>query len=198
MVQQWSFFASQGKSMRVMTDYEALAAYELIGGYNPADPSTDRGVVMLDALNFWRNQGIMVDGTADKIAGFVEVDASNPLEVKQAIWLFGNLFTGLALPVAVQGADDWTIPLGGIYGQPGQPGSWGGHCVPCDAESPITLTCVTWAERLKMSHNFFGDYCDEAYAVLSSDWIGMAGQTIGHHPPGVFNLAQFKADLAKL
>jgi hypothetical protein len=193
MAQQWSYFASNGAAMRVMSDQEALAAYEAIGGYNPSDPSTDQGCDMLTALNYWRNHGIMVGGTLDKIGGFVEVDPSSPAEVKEAIWLFGNLFTGVQLPVSAQGENAWTVPDGGIYGSQGQPGSWGGHCIPCDAESPITLTCITWAERLKMSHNFFADYCDEVYAVLSADWIGKQGKAING-----FNLAQFQADLANL
>ena len=107
--------------------------------------------------------------------------------------MFGNLFTGLALPVFVEGAPDWTVPDGGIYGNAGQPGSWGGHCVPAMAESPETLTCVTWGERLKMSHNFFNDYCDEAYAVLSTDWV-----TSNQAAKSGFNLAQLRADIAAL
>jgi hypothetical protein len=193
MVQQWTFFASGGTNMRTMTDAEALAAYEAIGGYDPNDPHTDQGCDMLTALNYWRNTGIMVGGELDKIGGFVAVDPTNLLEVRQAIWMFGNLFTGVQLPVAVQGADDWTVPDGGIYSSSGQPGSWGGHCIPNMAESPETLSCITWAERLKMSHNFLLDYADEAYAVLSADWFNAQGDA----PPG-FDLAALKKDIAAL
>ena len=192
MVQQWTFFSSGGATEAVMTDVEALTAYEAIGGYVPGDPSTDQGADMLTALNYWRNTGIQVAGQNHKIAGYVEVDPTNLLEVRQAIWLFGNLFTGVALPVSAQGQDDWTVPDGGIYGPAGAPGSWGGHCIPSMAESPETLTCITWAERLKMSHNFFADYCDEAYAVLSPDWFG------GATSPSNFNIHQLREDLAAL
>jgi hypothetical protein len=193
IVQQWTYFASGGSAMQTMTDAEALAAYEAIGGYNPDDPNSDQGCDMLTALNYWRNQGIEVAGALHKIGGYVAVDPSNLDEVRQAIYLFGNLFTGVALPVGVQGADDWTVPVDGIYGAAGAPGSWGGHCIPNMAESPETLTCITWGERLKMSHNFFGDYCDEAYAVLSSDWIESSGAAASG-----FDLAQLKEDLAAL
>jgi hypothetical protein len=189
MIQQWTFFSRGLGGMVVPTEAQVLAAYEAIGGYVVGDPSTDNGCDMLTALNYWRNTGL----AGHKIAGFVEVDPSNLLEVRQSIWMFGNLFTGLSLPVFVQGASDWTVPDGGIYGNAGQPGSWGGHCVPAMAESPETLSCVTWGERLKMSHNFFGDYCDEAYAVLSTDWVNsdQAAQS-------GFNLAQLRADIAAL
>ena len=190
MVQQWTYFASGGTAMQIMTDAEALAAYEAIAGYSPSDPTTDQGTDMLSALNYWRKQGIMVGGKLHKIGGYVAVDTTNALQIQQAIWIFGNLFTGLALPATADGEDAWTVAEGGIYGVSGEPGSWGGHCVPVDARSPITATCVTWGTRLKMSHNFFFDYCDEAYAVLSPDWIGASGLA-----PSSFNMAELEADL---
>ncbi len=192
MVQQWTYFASGGVAMQTMTNAEALAAYEAIGGYNPVDPSTDQGCDMLTALNYWRKHGIMVGGKLHKIGGFVEIDRTL-VDLRETEWLFGNSFTGLALPTAVQGANKWTVPNGGIYSPVGQPGGWGGHCVPAMAESPETASCITWGTRLKMSHNFFGDYCDESYAVLSEDWLTAKGETLTG-----FNLAQLRNDIAAL
>jgi hypothetical protein len=143
---------------------------------------------MLTALNYWRNNGIVVGGQTHKITAFAEVDPTNLLEVRQSIWMFGNVFTGVALPTSAQQEDAWTVPVDGIYGVAGQPGGWGGHCIPCCAESPETLTCVTWGDRLKMSHNFFDDYCDELYAVLSPDWDAPLG----------LNMKELEADLASL
>jgi len=193
MVQQWTYFSSYGANMRTMTDAEALAAYEAIGGYSPDDPNSDQGANMLTALNYWRNKGIAVDGEIHKIAGFVSVNAANLAEVREAIWLFGNLFTGVQLPISVQTENDWTVPDGGIYGPEGAPGGWGGHCIPTMAESPETLTCITWAERLKMSHNFLLDYADECYAVLSTDWFNLQGLA-----PAGFDAAALKRDIAAL
>jgi hypothetical protein len=195
MVQQWTFFSSAGSAMRVMTDAEALAAYEAIGGYNPNDPSTDQGASMLDALNYWRNTGIAVAGQNHQIAGYVEVDPTNLAEVREAIYLFGNLFTGLQMPISALNESDWTVPPGGVYGSAGLPGSWGGHCIPEMAESPETLTCITWGDRLKMSHNFHADYCDECYAVLSSDWLTSQPQSVS---PAGFNMAALQRDIAAL
>jgi hypothetical protein len=112
--------------------------------------------------------------------------------VRVAVKLFGNCYVGLALPLSAEGEDAWTVPAGGAYGD-GSPGSWGGHCVPIVAYSPLTLTCITWGQRLKMSWNFFEDYCDEAYAVLTHDWIEANGLS-----PSQFNLAQLSKDLAAL
>ena len=197
MVQQWTRFAANLAEMQTMTDAEALAAYEAIAGYNPHDANTDQGCDMLTALNYWRNHGIIVGGKLHKIGGFVQINPQDLLEVRQSIWMFGNLFTGVALPLSAQSADDWTVPDGGIYSPAGQPGSWGLHCIPVMAESPLTLTGISWPnpehERLKMSHNFFGDYCDEGYAVLSPDWLTALGNSIAG-----FELAALQRDIASL
>ncbi len=188
MLGQWSVYANPPGF--TPSDQQILAAYEHVGGYNPADPSTDQGAYMLDVLKYWRNNGI----AAHKIAAFVQVDPANDVEVRQAIELFGNIYIGLALPVSAQGQQAWTVAAGGPdAGGDNEPGSWGGHCVPIMAASPHSLTCITWGQRLKMSHNFFKDYCDEAYAVLSTDWIEHTGQA-----PSGFNLAALQADLAAL
>jgi hypothetical protein len=193
MIQQWTYFATGGTGMQTMTDDEALAAYEAIGGYDPADPNSDNGVCMLAALNYWRNTGIMAGGKLHKIGGYVATDPQNLLQARQSIWMFGNQFTGVLLPSSVEDANDWTVPDGGIYSPAGQPGGWGGHCVPTMAESPETLTCVTWGERLKMSHNFLFDYADEAYAILSPDWLTAKGNSING-----LNLAALQRDIAAL
>jgi len=184
-LQQVSFFAGNPV---IPTDDQVLTMYEKIGGYVPGDPATDNGAFMLDALKYWRNTGV----AGHKILAFVQVDPLNLHQVRQAIYLFGSVFAGLQLPISAQGQDIWTVPQGGAY-LDGSPGSWGGHCVPIMAMSPESLTCVTWGQKLKMSHNFLRDYCDELYAVVSSDWMNKAGLS-----PGGFNLQQLENDLRGL
>ena len=111
--------------------------------------------------------------------------------MREAVYLFGNVFTGIQLPTSVQGFNSWTVPDGGIMSQNGVPGSWGGHCIPTVAVSPKSLTVITWAERLKMSPNFATDYVDEMWAAVSLDWIEKNGLS-----PSQFNLAQLEKDLA--
>jgi hypothetical protein len=186
MINQWSWYAS-GVEYRV-TDQDVLTAYERVGGYVPNDPSTDNGCDMLSALNDWRQNGI----GGHKILGYAEVDPSNLTEVFQAIEIFGSLFTGIQLPLSAEYQPAWTVPDGGPV-MNGSPGSWGGHAVAIDAASPKSRTCVTWGSRLKMSPNFFRDYVDECYAVLSQDWIDTQGLS-----PSQFNLEQLQTDLASL
>lgn len=191
MIQQWTTYAG---APIILPDADILTAYESpsVGNYNPNDPSTDNGAAMLDVLNYWRKTGI----GAHKILAYVQVNPKNALEVREAVMLFGNVYMGVQLPASVEGSDPdapplpWTVPDGGTSSENGIPGSWGGHCVPIVAVSPETLTCITWGQTLKMSHGFWGDYVDEAYAVLSIDWIEKNGLA-----PSQFNVAQLEADL---
>lgn len=186
MVNQWSWYARGDEAP--ISDQDVLTVYERVGGYVPGDASTDNGCDMLSALNDWRKNGIR----GHKILGYAQVDQSNLTEVFQAIELFGSLFTGIQLPISAQDETAWTVPNGGPV-MNGSPGSWGGHAVPIDAASPKSRTCITWGSRLKMSPNFFRDYVDECYAVLSEDWIETSGLS-----PSQFNLAQLQVDLASL
>lgn len=190
MIQQWTFFATNGSGTVIPTNSQVLSAYEALGGYVPNDPSTDNGVVMLDALQYWKGSGF----AGHKILAYMAVDWTNLTEIFQAIQLFGNVFLGISLPITVQSSDDWTVADGGTHTADGAPGSWGGHCVPIMAASPETLTVVTWGEKLKMSHNFLFDYAEEAYVVLSPDFFTKLGKT-----PGVgLDVNQLLADLAAL
>jgi hypothetical protein len=188
MEEQWNFYAGHPYQP---TDADIIAAYSAVGGYVPGDPNTDNGTDMLSFLKWWRSVGL---GAAQrKIGAFLAVDWTNDAEVRLAIQLFGNVFLGVLLPTWVQGLNAWTVPDGGIYTPAGQPGGWGGHCIPLVASSPESHTCVTWGTTLKMSHNFLADYGEEAYCILSKDWIEKSGVA-----PNGFDLAQLQADLAAL
>lgn len=187
MIQQWNFYA--GRSV-TLSDQDALSGYEAIGGYVPGDPTTDNGCDMLTALEYWRKTGI----AGHKILGYIALDPTNLSEIFEAIYLFGNAFAGLALPISCQRQTAWTVADGGPNGSPNnQPDSWGGHCVPYMAASPESITFISWAQRLKQSHNFNVDYCDELYAVLSAEWIEANGQAVSG-----LNLTQLRQDLAAL
>ncbi len=185
MIQQWTAYTG---SHIVPSDGQILKAYEDIGGYVPGDPSTDNGCVMLDALNYWRQTGI----AGHKILAYIKVDLKKTDQVRLSIELFGNLYLGIQLPISAQGAGKWTVPPGGPVGD-GSPGSWGGHCLPIVAYNPRVLTVVTWGSLLPMTWEFMAAYADEAYCVLSQDWIDNTGIA-----PSKFALAQLQADLTSL
>jgi len=188
MVQQWTFYA-KGQIV-IPTNDQVLRSYEAIGGYIPGDDSTDNGCDMLTALNYWRKTGL----AGHKIIAYVSVNPKNITEVQQAVWLFGNLFMGLQLPITAQNpveGNKWTVKAR-LTGD-GSPGSWGGHCVPVMASSPYIHSCVTWGQVMRMTSNFRLAYCDELYAVLSHDWIA---KTLA--APSGFNVDQLMGDLQQI
>lgn len=166
-------------------DADVQAMYEAVGGYNPADPSTDQGAVELVVLNYFRNTGL----GGVKIRAFVALDPKNREHVRQSVFLFGGCYIGLQLPQFAQNQDvTWTIPAGGDQGSL-EPGSWGGHAVWVFGYDADWVYFVSWGQPGKMSWAFWNEYCDESYALLSDEWCSSA------EAPSKFDLAQLEADL---
>ena len=183
IIQAWT--ANEGPQEVTMTDAEVIGAYSKITGYNPNDPSTDQGAVLLDVLRYWRKTGI----AGHRIMAFAAPEPGNKEHIRAALDLFGGLYIGLDLPVSAQAQRVWSVPPCGRRG-PGVPGGWGGHCVVAEAYDPQGLTVITWGEKKRMTWGFFQVYCDEAYAVLSEDWL-----KYDHRSPSGFDLAALQADL---
>lgn len=184
-IQAWTQY---GRSHEIgLSDGAVLQAYERVGGYVPGDPSTDMGAVELDVLKYWRTHGI----GGHKIGAFASVHPRSEAYVKDAIYLFGGLYVGVSLPMSAQGQAVWEVPAGGPFDD-GEPGSWGGHAVPILGYDERGLTCITWGAALRMTWDFLSVYCDESYAIFSTDFIR------GNKAPNGFNIQQLIADLAKL
>jgi Domain of unknown function (DUF1906) len=185
VILQWTTYASEA---RLLSDDEVLELYEVVGGYNPADASTDQGAVEVDVLNYWLNDGVF----GDRLAGYASLEVGNIVEIKDAINWFGNVYIGLQLPVTAQTQQVWAVAPGGASG-PGAPGSWGGHAVPVVGYDERGLICITWGELKRMTYEFWSTYCDEAYALLSTDFVEAAGTT-----PGGLSWDELQADMQAL
>lgn len=146
--------------------------YEKVGGFNPADPSTDQGAVILDVLNFWRKFGV----GGYKIDGFAALQPRNRDHVKLGVDLAGGLDIGLALPISAQTQDVWEVDP--AQGRRALPGSWGGHSVIVGAYDAFGLTCITWGQEKRMSWAFWDIYCDESWLPISEVWAPPAGAGI--------------------
>jgi hypothetical protein len=186
MIEEWTTYAHAPGY--IPTDPQILQAYEAISGYKPGDPSTDKGAVILDVLNYWRQTGI----AGHPITAFVSLEPKNREQVKDAVDLFGNCYIGVQLPLSAQNQKVWSVPPGGPTGK-GKPGSWGGHAIPIVEYDARGVTVITWGEPLRATWTFLDTYCDEAYAALSADWIAANDQA-----PSNFNLAQLQADLNEI
>ena len=150
-----------------------------------ADPFTgEEGAVVLDVLKLWRDPGI----GDHRIGAFARLPAHDHALVQTAAWLFGGLYLGVQLPETAQQQEtwDWTGQLNG----PARPGSWGGHAVDVVRYDAGALTVVTWGSLKRLTWEFWDRYVDEAYCILSQDFLD------GDRAPNGFDLDALKADLA--
>jgi hypothetical protein len=182
MIQTWT---SQTTGQAIVPDAAIVGVYERACGYDPSNPASDQGGVEIDVLNYWHKNP--VDGHS--LDAFAAVARRHHADVKDAVWLFGGAYVGIALPLSAQSQTTWDVPTGGPTGD-GAPASWGGHAVPVIAYDTVGLTCITWGALKRMTWAFWDAYCDEAYACLSQDWAAAA------KAPSGFDWTALDADLA--
>ena len=187
MIEEWT--ANTGAEV-TLPDSAILAAYNHFAHGNP-----DAGVSLLALLKYWRTTGI----SGDQIQAFAQLEPQNQGEARDSVYLFGNCLIGLALPdfAVAPGsnflATPWVVPPQGPVGN-AAPNPQNGHAVPGVAYDSRNVWVVTWGALKSMSWQFYSTYSDEAYAVLSPDWIRAQQHTA---PPG-FDLAALEADLEQI
>jgi len=187
MIETWT--ANTGTE-ETLTNSEILAAYNHF-----AHGVADAGANMLDVLNYWEKTGI----GGDKIHAYAALEPHNNLQAQDSVYLFGGCYIGLELPdfAVAPGSNflttPWVVPPQGATGN-AAPNPHNGHCVPAVAYDPRNLWVVTWGALKAMSWQFYATYADEAFAVLSPDWINTRLQTA---PPGL-DLAALETDLAAI
>lgn len=166
------------------TDDQIVAAYSAITGYDPATGKNDNGAVETDVLNYWRKTGV----AGHTIMAYAALEPQNHNHIMQSVYLFGGCYIGMALPLSAQTQTVWSVPPGGAKGK-GAPGSWGGHAVPVIGYDSHGLTIITWGAIKKMTWSFWNAYCDESYAIISTDFAG------DKPAPNGFDIAALEADL---
>lgn len=187
IIQQWT--AENGNQI-IVPDAAILALYEKVGGYIPGQDSTDNGAVALDVLNYWTKNGI---AGRQPLMGYTCLDTNHVAQLKAAVYYFGNAYIGVELPLSSENQDVWSVPFFGTFGK-GAKGSWGGHAIPVCAYDKDYVYVITWGVIKKMTWGFFKTYCDEAYALLSMDWIN----NLTKLAPGNFDLPSLQMDLTTI
>ncbi len=199
-MQVWS---ANANTERTIADADISNAYTAFAGpvtTNVPWTNTPKGppLVELSVLSHWKNIGI--DG--DQINSYLAITPTNTAYIKTAIYWFGGVYVGIDLPMTAYNQysnGPWTGPgdtgFTALQGSSAA-GSWGGHAVVIAAYDTTGLTCITWGATQRMTWSFFNTYCDEAYALLSQDWIKTVS---GLSPLGNgFDMAGLTADLANL
>jgi hypothetical protein len=189
-IQSWT--ASKGTLWRP-TDQQIVDTYVTLSAldgtpYDPVTGANDDGLAILDALNYWRTQGLW----GHKIGAFAEVDAHNPIEVRTAIALFGGVTVGVGLPVSAQDQEYWQVDDLTLSGD-AEKYSWGGHDMYVSGYDKAAYKFWTWGASQLASVPWWDAYVDECYVCLSDDWV------TGTAPaPNGFDLPKLQAALAAL
>ena len=179
MIEAWTGEA-RGEAVEV-TDSAVLRAFDRV---KVVDPQTgEEGAIELDVLRDWRKHGV----GRHRIGAFAGVSIHDRELVRTAAWLFGGLYIGLVLPESAQWQETWDWS-GSLIG-PDKPGSWGGHAVDVVRYGAAGLTVVTWGRLQELTWSFWEHYCDEAYCILSHDFL------VGDQAPNGFDLTALRADL---
>lgn len=190
LIMEWT--ANAAKKMVTPTDKQIVAAYSAVTGYNPATGANDNGAQEIDVLNYWRQTGI----ASHKIGAYMALEPANHVHIMDSVYIFQGCYIGVQLPISAQAQTQnhqpWSVPPGGTTGN-GKPGSWGGHAIPVVAYDARGVTVVTWGALQIMTWGFWEAYCDEAYAIVSNDYITGKKTT-----PEGFSLQQLQEDLADL
>jgi hypothetical protein len=179
MIESWT--AAATGTPREVTESSVVQLFEHV---KIVDPNTgEEGAVELDVLAYWRRRGL----SGHKIGAFAKLPVYDHNLVRTGAYVFGGLYIGLSLPKTAQKQRvwDWTHSLTGRA----KPGSWGGHAVNIVRYNPGGLTCVTWGGLQEMTWAFWDRYCDEAYCIISTDFLNK-----GRSPAG-FDLPALRADL---
>jgi len=184
---------SRGKAVK-LSSTTILRRYEEVSGYVPGDESTDVGCNMRDVLKRWLKEPL----GDHHLTAFARIEVPEQISItsmtnfQTSIWVFGGVYLGFDLPVSAQGqiqrGEPWTITSGADAAK----GSWGGHAVACLGYSADGVEIITWGRRQLVAWSFLAAYCDEAWGLISADWLK------GSFSPDGFNLAQLRTDLASL
>jgi hypothetical protein len=147
--------------------------------YNELTGGQDTGLVVLDVLNYWRQNPV----NGESILAYVSIDPSNHEHVQQAIRLFGGVYIGLQVTVdfleQFNHGSVWTAA----------PLTQDGHAVFVTGYDQKHVTALTWGSSQEGTWGWWDEAVDEAYAILPVE-----AETSGFSAH--FNFAQLKQDLA--
>lgn len=157
--------AANGKTID-FTTAEILAMYRSSGW--DGTPSSDNGWTMQGAASHAQRVGLRDTTGQLHVAGpWLSINWRDIEEVKLAMFMFGALPVGIALPLAYQ---DTSKPWAAVDGDRGEPGSWGGHsltAVACDHDGVILRT---WGARQRITWAGWMKYVDEVIAKIDPLW----------------------------
>ena len=190
------FTSYNGGNTVLFSNGDIVAAYSNIAGYIPGNPNTDQGTDPLIAWNYWKNTGFP-SNNVNKIAGYVSVNASNTVEVMEAIDIFETVSFTIDLPDAY--INPFPSANGFIWDIAGASDPNNGHCFAGVGYNANGIIINTWGMIGTMTWDAVKQYAvsnsgGALYTMISTEILNSQSQT---NPTGL-NWTQLEADLQVL
>ena len=174
-----------------ITEKQVVQFYSDTTGYTPLNPDSDQGGTESDILAQWLRTPGLLGGK--NLTAFAAFRPQNLNSLKDAIWITGGAYLGVNLPETIQEQGMlWQVPAQGPTGT-GAPGSLGGHAVCAVGYDALVIYFASWGAVYQMTWDFYATYTEEAYSLISPDFMRADGLT-----PSGFDLATLQADMAAL
>jgi hypothetical protein len=188
-LQVWSYHTTGNVVTYPDANVEQL--YQQADGYNPADPSTDRGGNEQNVLTFLMNEGAPIDNNQrHKLSAFVELDVKNSDHIKHAIHNCAVVYIGFTVPSYLMNGEP---PLVWEYDPNWNGQTDGGHAVIIVGYDEHGLKVISWGKTYTMSWIFWDKFVDEAYALADKEWVNIKGTT-----PAGLTIDQLEAAMGDL
>lgn len=180
-------WCAESKTPLTFTDANVLQAYTDVTQFNPNDPNSDQGTIVADALKYRASHGLAdANGNAHKLGGYMALQPGNLKELAVGTWMFSAVGMGIQFPSFAHDQFNHGAPWDLSQSNTGIEG---GHYIPIVGFHNSMYVCVTWGRLQYMTINFIKEYCDEAYALLSPEFL-----TNGKSPEG-FDINALSQDL---
>ena len=123
---------------------------------------------------------------SDKIDAYAAIDATDLDNIKRAVALLGCADIGLEMPMSAQTQSAWDVV-------DNDGGAWGGHSVLIVGYDTDGVTVISWGRLIHASWDFLARYMDEAFGLVSRDWLTATGVT-----PSQLDFDQMVKDMATI
>lgn len=136
----------------------------------------DTGLMLPQVLKPW-HEGTLAGG---KNGGYASVNVKNTRLLKQAVWIFGNLYIAVNLPAIAQqqfrpdGSGIWELTH-----TEADHDIEGGHCVVPVGYERLGVVAVTWGSTVTIAWDWWHTYVTQAYAVVPPAFVEKGGDARG-------------------
>jgi hypothetical protein len=154
-----------GGDSEEFTEEDVIKVYGEITGYNPADPNTDQGTSVRQALSYWRKTGILTaDGERHQIGAYIQILPKDWEQLMSAAYTFSSVGIGWNVPTTIWDQWDNREPFDVVDENAKIEG---GHYTLVTGRTGMTIGgMVTWGARKSFTKDFYEMYNDETWAIL--------------------------------